>query len=138
MDFVYKVLLWYVWDSRMLVDYLYIIYKLLDKYWKKVYNYVDLIKKVDTKLGELMVYFKEENYSKKNIYELLLHVIWKTWYNVFEIDIGQWLDEKDLPLKNWEKVVKKSLEPGLMIKTADWKIYKRFVIDDVKKLLNLN
>jgi len=48
---------------------------LLDKYGKKIYDYVDVIKHVDTKLGELMVYFKEENYTKKNIYELLLYAI---------------------------------------------------------------
>lgn len=138
MDLVYNVLLSYVWNDKLLVDYLYIVYQLLDKYGKKIYDYVDVIKQVDTKLGELMVYFKEENYTKKNIYELLLYTIWKTWYNVFELNIWGWLNEGDLKLGDWEKVVKKSSQPGLMIKTVDWKIYKRFIIDDVKKLLDLN
>jgi len=138
MELVYNVLLSYVWNDKLLVDYLYIVYNLLDKYGKKIYDYVDVIKHVDTKLGELMVYFKEENYTKKNIYELLLYAIWKTWYNVFELNIGAWLNEEELWLERWEKIVKESLQPGLMIKTIDWKIYKRFIMDDVKKLLDLN
>jgi hypothetical protein len=43
-----------------------------------------------------------------------------------------------LSLPEGEKVVENvEDDAGIMIKTADGKIYKRFVLDDVKKLLGL-
>ncbi len=138
MQTIYEALVEYVGNEKLVVDYLYIIYLLLDKYGKSLYDMVDLIKQVDEKLWEILTYFAEEKFDKKDIYDLLMYAISKTGYNVLEIKLGKWADAEKLSLPESEKVVEKvEDDAGIMIKTADGKIYKRFVLDDVKKLLGL-
>ena len=138
MQTIYEALVEYVGNEKLVVDYLYVIYLLLDKYGKTLYEIVDLIKQVDEKLWEVLTYFAEEKFDKKDVYDLLIYAISKTGYNVLEIKLGKWADAENLPLPEGEKVVEKvEDDAGIMIKTADGKIYKRFVLDDVKKLLGL-
>jgi len=138
MQTIYEALVEYVGNEKLVVDYLYIIYLLLDKYGKSLYDMVDLIKQTDEKLWEILTYFAEEKFDKKDIYDLLMYAISKTGYNVLEIKLGKWADAEKLSLPESEKVVEKvEDDAGIMIKTADGKIYKRFVLDDVKKLLGL-
>jgi len=138
MNTIYQALLEYLHDDKLLIDYLYVIYNLLSKYGKTVYDFIDEIRKVDDKLAEVIVFFQEENFDRKDVYDLLMYGIEKTGYNVLEIDLGKWVDVSDLSLPEGEKIVKeKSDDAGLMLKTADGKIYKRFVLDDVKKMLDL-
>jgi len=138
MQTIYEALVEYVGNEKLVVDYLYVIYLLLDKYGKTLYEMIDLIKQVDEKLWEVLTYFAEEKFDKKDVYDLLIYAISKTGYNVLEIKLGKWADAENLPLPEGEKVVEKvEDDAGIMIKTADGKIYKRFVLDDVKKLLGL-
>ena len=138
MNTIYQALLEYLHDDKLLIDYLYVIYNLLSKYGKTVYDFIDEIRKVDDKLAEVIAFFQEENFDRKDVYDLLMYGIEKTGYNVLEIDLGKWVDVSDLSLPEGEKIVKeKSDDAGLMLKTADGKIYKRFVLDDVKKMLDL-
>jgi len=136
MKTIYNALVEYVWDKKLIVDYLYIIYLFLDKYWKTLYDMIDFVKKIDKKFWEILVYFNEEKLDKKNVHDLLMYAISKTGYNVFEIKLGKWANEDDLSLLEGEKIIEKvEDDAGIMIKTADGKVYKRFVLDDVKKLL---
>jgi len=138
MQTIYEALVEYVGNEKLVVDYLYVIYLLLDKYGKTLYEMVDLIKQVDEKLWEVLTYFAEEKFDKKDVYDLLIYAISKTGYNVLEIKLGKWADAENLSLPEGEKVVENvEDDAGIMIKTADGKIYKRFVLDDVKKLLGL-
>jgi len=138
MNTIYQALLEYLHDDKLLIDYLYVIYNLLSKYGKTVYDFIDEIRKVDDKLAEVIVFFQEENFDRKDVSDLLMYGIEKTGYNVLEIELGKWVDVPDLSLPEGEKIVKeKPDDAGLMIKTADGKIYKRFVLDDVKKMLDL-
>jgi len=138
MNLVYQALLDYIQDEKLLVDYLYIVYVLLSKYGNSIYQFLDEIKKVDEKLYEIMVFFYEEKFSRKDVYDLLMYAINTTWYNIIEVKLWKWVDLQSLSLPEWEVIEnKKEDDAGLMIKTADWKIYKRFVLDDVKKMLDL-
>ena len=138
MQTIYEALVEYVGNEQLVVDYLYVIYLLLDKYGKPLYDMLDLIKQVDEKLWEVLTYFAEEKFDKKDVYDLLMYVISRTGYNVLEIKLGKWADTESLLLPEGEKVIEKvEDDAGIMIKTADGKIYKRFVLDDVKKLLGL-
>lgn len=138
MNLVYQALLDYVQDEKLLVEYLYVIYVLFSKYGNSIYQFLDEIKKVDEKLYEIMVFFYEEKFSRKDVYDLLMYAINTTWYNIIEIKLGKWVNVEDLSLPEWEIIENKDEDDaGLMVKTADWKIYKRFVLDDVKKMLNL-
>ena len=138
MQTIYEALVEYVGNEKLVVDYLYVIYLLMDKYGRSLYDFIDLIKKVDKKLWEVLTYFAEEKLDKKGIYDLLMYAISKTGYNVLEIKLGKWADAESLSLPRGEKVIEKVEDDvGIMVKTADGKIYKRFVIDDVKKLLKL-
>ena len=138
MNLVYQALLDYVQDEKLLVEYLYVIYVLFSKYGNSIYQFLNEIKKVDEKLYEIMVFFYEEKFSRKDVYDLLMYAINTTWYNIIEIKLGKWVNIEDLSLPEWEIIENKDEDDaGLMVKTADWKIYKRFVLDDVKKMLNL-
>jgi len=138
MNLVYQALLDYVQDEKLLVEYLYVIYVLFSKYGNSIYQFLNEIKKVDEKLYEIMVFFYEEKFSRKDVYDLLMYAINTTWYNIIEIKLGKWVNVEDLSLPEWEIIENKDEDDaGLMVKTADWKIYKRFVLDDVKKMLNL-
>ena len=139
MNTIYQALAEYVHDEKLLIDYLYIVYVLLSKYWKNIYDFLYEIKKIDDKLYEIMVFFKEEKFDRKDVYDLLMYGIEKTGYNVLEIELWKWVSIEELRnLPEWEQIVsEKKDDAGLMVKTADGKIYKRFVLDDVKKMLGL-
>ncbi len=138
MDIIYKALLDYVKDEKILVDYLYVIYTLLDKYGKTLYDFVDRIKEVDEKLAEVLIYFKEENFDKTDVYKLLMDAISKTGYNVLEVTLGENVNIEEFDLPEWDVNVKsKPDDVGIEIKTADGKVYKRFLLEDVKRMLDL-
>lgn len=139
MNSVLKALQEYVNDDKILVDYLYVLLKLFDKYNNSIYNYIDQISKVDEKLWEILKYFQEEKYKRKDVYSLLQQAIEETWYNVYEIKKGEWVDENIVDLKNPADIVEEKVSDiWIYVKSADNKIYKRFVLDDVKKILNLS
>lgn len=138
MNKIYEALVKYLQDEKKVVEYLYVVYMLLDKYWLTIFDFVDQIKSVDEKLWELFVFFLEEWYEKKQIYDLLSYAIEKTWYNITNVIVGKWVNAKDFPLPNWDiNVASKNDDSWIMIQTADWKIYKRFLLEDVKKMLNI-
>jgi len=139
MNSVLKGLREYIWDDKLLVDYLYAALKLFDKYWKGIYNYLDKISQVDSKLWEIFKYFREEKYWRKDIYTLLESSIKETGYNVYELK--KWnVDDDIVKLENPADIIEENIDEdiGVYVKSADNKIYKRFVLDDVKKILNLN
>ena len=138
MNTIYQALAEYVHDEKLLIEYLYIVYVLLSKYGKTIYDFLDEIKKIDDKLYEIMVFFEEEKFDKKDVYDLLMYWIEKTGYNIIEIDLWKWVKLEEIDLPEGEKIINQKLDDaGLMVKTADWKIYKRFVLDDVKKMLKI-
>jgi len=139
MNPVLKWLQEYIKDDKMLVDYLFVILKLFDKYNKLLYNHIDDIVQIDSKLAELVKFFKEEKYKRRDIYGLLMLAIQETWYNVYELKLGEWVDENIVNIKNPSDIIEEKVDDiGVYAKSADSKIYKRFVLDDVKKILNLN
>ncbi len=135
MEKVYEALKQLLWDEKKIVEYLFVIYKLFEKYGKSLYSFVEVIEKIDKNLAQVILFFKEENYKLKDIYNLLQFSIQKANYNIAELIIWKPLSERDIQLENTEIVSEEKDEPGLMVKTADGKIYKRFLLDDVKKLL---
>ena len=140
MNSVLKWLQQYINDDKLLVDYLYIILKLFDKNWKSLYNYIDKISNINPQISEIISYFKEENYKRKHIYELLQQAIQETWYNVYELKIWENTSENIIALENPADIVEEKIESdvGIYAKSADNKIYKRFLLDDVKKILKLD
>jgi len=139
MNSVLSALREYVNDDKILVDYLFVLLKLFDKYAKWIYNHINEVSSIDEKLWEILKYFKEEKYNRKDIYNLLMLAIKETWYNIYEIKEGEWVDKNIVDIQNPADVIEEIVDDiGIYAKTADSKIYKRFVLDDVKKLLNLN
>ncbi len=139
MNSVLKALQEYVSDDKILVDYLYVLLKIFDKYNNSIYNYIDQISQVDEKLWEILKYFQEEKYKRKDVYSLLQQAIEETWYNVYEIKKSEWVDKNIVDLKNPADIVEEKVSDiWIYAKSADNKIYKRFVLDDVKKILNLS
>jgi len=138
MNSVLKWLKEYIGDDKMLVDYLYITLKLFDKYGKWLYNYINQISLVDEKLWEIIKFFKEEKYNRKDIYTLLESAIKETWYNVYEVKVGEQSETNIVNLENPSDIIEEKVSDiWVYAKSADNKIYKRFVLDDVKKILNL-
>ncbi len=136
MDIIYKWLVEYVGDEKIVVNYIYVMYVLLDRYWKRLYDFVDVLKDIDEKFLEILHYFSGEKFDKKDMYNLLMYVVSKTNYNVFNVKLWKWVNISDIHLTNWEIVIdEKNDDVWFMLKTADWKIFKRFVMDDVRKLL---
>jgi hypothetical protein len=139
MKFVYLALVEYLKDKKLVVIYLYVIYKLFLKYWKTLYDYIDVVSNSSQQIWEILKYFKQEKFTQKDIYNLLIHAIDTSSYNIYEIQVWRWLDLSDITLPiEWDVSVETATDDvGLFIKTANNKVYKRFVLDDVKKLLNL-
>jgi len=140
MNPVLKWLKQYINDDKLLVDYLYVILKLFDKNGKSLYNYIEQISLVNNQIAEILKFFKEENYKRKDIYELLQQAIQETWYNVYELKVWENTPENIVSLENPGDIVEEKIknDVGIYAKSADNKIYKRFLLDDVKKILKLN
>lgn len=139
MNSVYTWLLEYIKDEKKLVEYLYVLYVIFSKYWKWIYNYIKQISDENNNLWEILSFFKEEKYTKKDVYKLLEYWIKKSWYNITNVELWIWVDLDSLKLdKNTDIIVsEKNGDSWVFIKTADNKIYKRFLLDDVKKVLGL-
>ena len=135
MNTIYSWLVEYLKEEKKVVEYLYILHHFFSLYWNNIYNYIEQISSIDQQLWEVLKFCKEEKYSKKDIYELLMYSIKKSWFNIFDIKLWKWLDQIQLS-ENWEQIIENiSDDAWLYIKSADNKIYKRFVLDDVKKVL---
>lgn len=135
MNTIYSWLVEYLKDEKKVVEYLYILHHFFSLYWNNIYNYIDQISNIDTQLWEVLKFCKEEKYSKKNIYELLMYSIKKSWFNIFDIKLWKWLNQIELTEK-WDKIIENINDDAwLYIKSADNKIYKRFILDDVRKIL---
>jgi len=135
MNTIYSWLVEYLKEEKKVVEYLYILHHFFSLYWNNIYNYIEQISSIDQQLWEVLKFCKEEKYSKKDIYELLMYSIKKSWFNIFDIRLWKWLDQIQLS-ENWEQIIEHvSDDAWLYIKSADNKIYKRFVLDDVKKVL---
>ncbi len=135
MNTIYSWLVEYLKDEKKVVEYLYVLHYFFSLYWNNIYNYIDQISNIDTQLWEVLKFCKEEKYSKKNIYELLMYSIKKSWFNIFDIKLWKWLNQIELTEK-WDKIIENINDDAwLYIKSADNKIYKRFILDDVRKIL---
>ena len=135
MNTIYSWLVEYLKDEKKVVEYLYVLHYFFSLYWNNIYNYIDQISNIDTQLWEVLKFCKEEKYSKKNIYELLMYSIKKSWFNIFDIKLWKWLNQIELTEK-WDKIIENiNNDAWLYIKSADNKIYKRFILDDVRKIL---
>lgn len=135
MNTIYNWLVEYLKDEKKVVEYLYVLHHFFSLYWKNIYNYIEQISNIDTQLWEVLKFCKEEKYSKKNIHELLMYSIKKSWFNIFDIKLWKWLNQIELAEK-WDKIIENINDDAwLYIKSADNKIYKRFILDDVKKVL---
>jgi len=135
MNTIYSWLVEYLKEEKKVVEYLYVLHHFFSLYWNNIYNYIEQISNIDQQLWEVLKFCKEEKYSKKDIYELLMYSIKKSWFNIFDIKLWKWLDQMQLS-ENWEQIIENiSDDAWLYIKSADNKIYKRFVLDDVKKVL---
>jgi len=135
MKIIYCWLEKYIQDDKLLVEYLYVLYHFFSLNGKKIYNYIEQISYVNEQLWEILKFFKEKKYDKKDIYELLIFSIKQTWYNIFEVKLWKWLDDIKI-WEKWEKIVENTINDAwIYIKSADSKIYKRFALDDVKKVL---
>ena len=130
---VYKALCEHVKDEKKVVEYLYVLYVLLSKYGNSLFLYLEQVKVVNKELWDLLEFFKEEKFTKKDIYQLLLYAIKKTNYNIYVLRKSSSFPKIQL---DWD-VIEQKIEDdtGIYIKSADNKIYKRFLHDDVKKLL---
>ena len=139
MNSVLKALKEYVKDDKLLLDYLFVSLKLFDKYGKSIYNYIYEISNTDNKLWDIILYFKEEKYRRKDIYTLLQQAIQETWYNVYELKLWEWVSKDIINLTNPADIIEEKVSDiWIYAKSADNKIYKRFILDDVKKILNLS
>ncbi len=135
MNTIYSWLVEYLKDEKKVVEYLYVLHYFFSLYWNNIYNYIDQISNIDTQLWEVLKFCKEEKYSKKNIYELLMYSIKKSWFNIFDIKLWKWLNQIELTEK-WDKIIENINDDAwLYIKSADNKIYKGFILDDVRKIL---
>lgn len=130
---LYEWLSKYIENNDKLVQYLYILYLLFSKYQNSIYSYIDQVKSVDKKLWDMLEFFRDEKYTKKDVYKILQYAIKKTWYNIY--NLSKSISFNDIPLR-WD-VIKNQVKDDiwLYIKSADNKIYKRFLLDDVKKSL---
>ncbi len=135
MNTIYSWLIEYLKEEKKVVEYLYILHHFFSLYWNNIYNYIDQISNIDTQLWEVLKFCKEEKYSKKDLYELLMYAIQKSWFNIFDIKLWKWLNQIELT-QHWDKIIENiDNDAWLYIKSADNKIYKRFILDDVKKVL---
>ena len=135
MNIIYSWLVEYLKEEKKVVEYLYILHHFFSLYEDNIYNYIEQISSINTELWEILKFCKEKKYSKKNVYELLMYSIKKSWFNVFDIKLWKWLDQIKLD-EEWEQIVENiDNDVWLYIKSADNKIYKRFILDDVKKIL---
>ena len=135
MNTIYDWLVEYLKDKKKVVEYLYILHHFFSLYWNNIYNYIKQISSIDEQLWEVLKFCKEEKYSKKDLYELLMYSIQKSWFNIFDIKLWKWLDKINLN-EEWEQIIEKiDNDAWLYVRSADNKIYKRFVLDDVRKLL---
>ncbi len=135
MNTIYDWLVEYLKDKKKVVEYLYILHHFFSLYWNNIYNYIKQISSIDEQLWEVLKFCKEEKYSKKDLYELLMYSIKKSWFNIFDIKLWKWLDKINLN-EEWEQIIEKiDNDAWLYVRSADNKIYKRFVLDDVRKLL---
>ena len=135
MNTIYDWLVEYLKDKKKVVEYLYILHHFFSLYWNNIYNYIEQISSIDEQLWEVLKFCKEEKYSKKDLYELLMYSIKKSWFNIFDIKLWKWLDKINLN-EEWEQIIEKiDNDAWLYVRSADNKIYKRFVLDDVRKLL---
>lgn len=132
-NIVYQWLSKYIEDDKKLVQYLYVLYILFSKYQDSIYSYKQEVKKIDVKLYDILDFFQEKKFSKKDIYKLLDYSIKQTWYNIYNLSKSPSFDNISL---NWD-IIYKQVEDDtwVYIKSADNKIYKRFLLDDVKKTL---
>lgn len=135
MNTIYDWLVEYLKDKKKVVEYLYILHHFFSLYWNNIYNYIKQISSIDEQLWEVLKFCKEEKYSKKDLYELLMYSIQKSWFNIFDIKLWKWLGKINLN-EEWEQIIEKiDNDAWLYVRSADNKIYKRFVLDDVRKLL---
>lgn len=132
-DIVYEWLSRYVEDDKKLVQNLYVLHLFFSKYQDIVYAYIDQVKSIDKKLWEILEFFKEKKYTKKDVYNLLEYSIKQTWYNIYNLSKSVSFDNISLKWDIIEKQIKDNI--WVYIKSADSKIYKRFLLDDVKKSL---
>jgi len=132
-DIVYEWLSKYVKDDKKLVQYLYVLYLLFSKYNDSIYSYIDQIKSENEKLWDILEFFQEKKFYKKDVYELLDYAIKKTWYNIYNLSKSLTFENINL---NWD-IIEKQVKDDvwIYIKSIDSKIYKRFLLDDVKKIL---
>jgi len=139
MNSVYAWLLEYVKYEKKLVEYMYVLYIIFSKYWKWIYNYIEQISAENNDLWEILKFFKEGKYTKKDVYKLLEYWIKKSWYNIANIELWIWISLDSIKMdKNTDIIVsEKDGDSWVFVKTADNKIYKRFLLDDVKKVLGL-
>ncbi len=132
-NIIYQWLSTYIKDDKKLVQYLYVLYLLFSKHQDTVYSYITQVKNVNDKIWDMLDFFEEKKFKKKDIYNLLEYSINKTWYNVFELhkssSFNTDLDQEETICKNIDSDV------WVYVKTADNKIYKRFLLDDVQKML---
>jgi len=127
MNTIYSWLVEYLKEENKVVEYLYVLHHFFSLYWNNIYNYIEQISNIDQQLWEVLKFCKEEKYSKKDIYELLMYSIKKSWFNIFDIKLWKWSNQIELAEK-WEQIIEKINDDAwLYIKSADNKIYKRFV-----------
>jgi len=130
---VYEWLSKYIKNNKKLVQYLYVLYALFYKYQNNIYSYVDQIRIVNWQLWDILSFFKEKKYNKKDVYTLLQDSIKKTWYNIYTINKSWKIGNIKI---DWD-VIENNIDNDIWIyiKSADNKIYKRFLLDDIKKSL---
>lgn len=134
---VYEWLVEYIKDDKKLVEYLYVLHYFFQKYGSSVNSYLKQFEKIDESLTEILKFFIEQKYQKKDIYNLLQYAIKKTWYNVFDISHSEDFEIWSFVSENAQDIIENIVknDTWVYIKTADNKIYKRFLLEDVKKLI---
>ncbi len=139
---VYKSLKKFLKEDKLIVEYLFIAYKLYKKYGKSLYKSTNKIKTIDEKLFEILLFFKEEKYTSADILSILLYTIKTTKHNIVEVTRHKNISENDINdfIKNnlwtdYTLIDSISDKIWLKIKTADMKIYNRFLDSDVKKCI---
>lgn len=134
----YEWMLEYIKDDKKLVEYLYVLHYFFQKYWNSVNSYHNAFTKINADLWELLLFCIEEKYQKKDISNLLQYAIRKTWHNVFQVYSSDWVDISQFSeINSKEEILREELtgDAGVYIKSADNKIYKRFLLDDVRKIV---
>jgi len=146
-QFVQHLVSWEV-DSNELIHYFQVCEKLLKKYWRAIFTekYLENIKKVSNTTYEMLVVLKKSNkdsaLSIKNIIRIFKEIA-KDYKPEFTIKS----DSKDHNQK-LEKHLKNTFQESNILQnqniqdeikiSGEWRYYKRWFEQDVKKLLNLN